>query len=182
MAIKKKVTKKKTVKKKTTTKKKIAKKVLKEGSVDGRPTKFNADKLAHMKSLYEMGRTDKQVAAAVGVSHITLHNWKHSHPDFFSSLKDWKIQADKNVEVSLWQRANGYTAKEEKVFCDAKTGMLTTKMVDKHYPPDPTSMIFWLKNRQPQKWRDKREVEVEVGEETRGYAFKLDVNPDDLEK
>jgi hypothetical protein len=29
----------------------------------------------------------------------------------------------------------------------------------RHYPPDPTSMIFWLKNRQPQDWRDKQEHE-----------------------
>jgi hypothetical protein len=30
----------------------------------------------------------------------------------------------------------------------------------KHYPPDPTSMIFWLKNRQPQKWRDKHDLDI----------------------
>jgi hypothetical protein len=32
--------------------------------------------------------------------------------------------------------------------------------VVKHYPPDPTAAIFWLKNRQKDKWRDKREEEV----------------------
>ena len=33
------------------------------------------------------------------------------------------------------------------------------KEVDKHYAPDATAAIFWLKNRQPDKWRDKQEVE-----------------------
>ena len=28
----------------------------------------------------------------------------------------------------------------------------------KHYPPDPTSMIFYLKNRRPDRWRDKQEL------------------------
>ena len=27
-----------------------------------------------------------------------------------------------------------------------------------HVPPDTTAMIFWLKNRRPEQWRDKREV------------------------
>lgn len=36
-----------------------------------------------------------------------------------------------------------------------------------HYPPDTTAAIFWLKNRQPAKWRDKKEVEnlVKLGDE-----------------
>ena len=34
--------------------------------------------------------------------------------------------------------------------------------VTKHYPPDPTAAIFWLKNRQPDTWRDKVEVDQTV--------------------
>ena len=29
----------------------------------------------------------------------------------------------------------------------------------KHYPPDTTAAIFWLKNRQVERWRDKQEVD-----------------------
>jgi len=32
-------------------------------------------------------------------------------------------------------------------------------MCDEELPPDPTSMIFYLKNRRPDRWRDKQEVE-----------------------
>jgi len=32
----------------------------------------------------------------------------------------------------------------------------------KHYPPDTTAAIFWLKNRQPAKWREKQEVETTI--------------------
>jgi hypothetical protein len=31
-----------------------------------------------------------------------------------------------------------------------------------HYPPDATSMIFWLKNRKPEQWRDKQDVDVTI--------------------
>ena len=30
----------------------------------------------------------------------------------------------------------------------------------KHYPPDTTAAIFWLKNRQKSKWRDKQDHEI----------------------
>ncbi|OFI46743.1 hypothetical protein BG262_02795 [Floricoccus penangensis] len=32
---------------------------------------------------------------------------------------------------------------------------------DKHMPPDTTATIFWLKNRMPKEWRDKRDVSLE---------------------
>ncbi len=37
-----------------------------------------------------------------------------------------------------------------------------TKVVEKQLPPDPTSMIFWLKNRRPEEWRDKTDVDLNV--------------------
>ena len=41
-----------------------------------------------------------------------------------------------------------------------------------HYPPDTTAAIFWLKNRQPEKWRDKKEVDanVNLGDELEGLS------------
>jgi hypothetical protein len=36
----------------------------------------------------------------------------------------------------------------------------SSKTVRKHYPPDVTACIFWLKNRQPEKWRDVHRHEV----------------------
>ncbi|EAD0738601.1 helix-turn-helix domain-containing protein [Listeria monocytogenes] len=32
--------------------------------------------------------------------------------------------------------------------------------VDKQVAPNPTAAIFWLKNRKPEEWRDRRETEV----------------------
>ena len=32
-----------------------------------------------------------------------------------------------------------------------------------HYPPDPTSMCFWLKNRRPDRWRDVQNIDHAVG-------------------
>jgi hypothetical protein len=139
----------------------------------GRPSPFTKLNMELVKYMYETGSTDKQVAERVGVTYQTINNWKKKHPDFFDSLKDWKDQADKVVEASLYQRACGYVDKEVKVFCDAKTGLVTQTTVDKRYAPDPTSMIFWLKNRKPKNWRDKQEIE-------QNSTININLDDDDL--
>lgn len=41
-------------------------------------------------------------------------------------------------------------------------GDITVTPLTKHYPPDTTACIFWLKNRKPKDWRDKVESDVHV--------------------
>ena len=45
---------------------------------------------------------------------------------------------------------------------DKDTGiseLTVTKVVEKEVVPDTTAQIFWLKNRKPEEWRDKRVVD-----------------------
>jgi len=123
----------------------------------GRPSQFPKIDKSQMKFLYLDGKTDKQVAKFFKIDLSTLTRWKQKNEKFCISLKDWKIEADKNVEKSLYERAKGYTHDEEQIFCFQ--GEVVRADTKKHYPPDPTSMIFWLKNRQPEKWRDKQEID-----------------------
>ena len=125
-----------------------------------RPSKFSDDMQERMKSLYALGLTDKQVCHAVGIDESTLTKWKQSKPAFFMSINDWKAEADREVEKSLYQRACGYDCPETKAqwVNDENGGRWEYAEMRKHYPPDPTSMIFWLKNRQPKQWRDKVDV------------------------
>lgn len=109
-----------------------------------------------MLELYQAGSTDDQVADEIGISIVTLNTWKKKYPDFLKSLKETKGVADQLVESSLFQRATGYWHPEEKVFC--YMGQIVTHTVMKHYPPDTTAAIFWLKNRQPDLWREKLEI------------------------
>ena len=37
--------------------------------------------------------------------------------------------------------------------------MVITKEITKEVVPDTTAQIFWLKNRKPEKWRDKRVID-----------------------
>ena len=74
------------------------------------------------------------------------------------SLKRGKEVSDKEVEVSLFKRACGYEHQSEEIFC-SKTGEVTRVPTIKRYPPDTLAAIFWLKNRKPDQWREKQEVE-----------------------
>ena len=123
-----------------------------------RSTLYKKEYARIAKSLALLGATDSEIADALGVCERTINNWKKSHKEFFAALKEGKIIADANVADSLYNRALGYSHPELKVFNNM--GEIVTFECEKHYPPDPTSAIFWLKNRQPALWRDKQVEET----------------------
>ena len=124
----------------------------------GRPSKKNTILLKQIKELATFGLTDEQIAAFCEIAVSTLYEYKKKWPEFSEALKAGKEISDGQVIKSLYQRATGYEHPELKVFCDK--GRIVTAKVIKHYPPDATSMIFWLKNRRPDEWRDKQEHSI----------------------
>lgn len=126
----------------------------------GRPTDYREEynDLAFKYCL--LSAKDSELATFFDVDEATLNRWKIKYPTFRESLKEGREIADAYIGESLYQRAKGYSHPETKAFIS--DGKPVTVTVEKHHPPDPTSMIFWLKNRQKEKWRDKREVEAEV--------------------
>ena len=117
------------------------------------------------------GLTEEQIAHNMGVSYSSLKNWKNEHLAILTALKKGKEVVDREVENALLKRAKGYTATEQVVtsrkVVEYKDGKRIKEIsepcvieVEKHYPPDVTADIFWLKNRKPEQWRDKQNVEV----------------------
>ncbi|AZK44785.1 helix-turn-helix domain-containing protein [Paenibacillus lentus] len=112
------------------------------------------------------GLTDEQIASNIGISRSTLNEWKKKHSDISDTLKRGKEVIDIQVENALLKRALGYEYTEctkERMF-DAETGefkLITTKEVTKEVAGDTTAQIFWLKNRKPDVWRDRRDIAVE---------------------
>lgn len=129
----------------------------------GRRSLLTEEKIEKIKELAISGKTDRQISEMIGVSERTITNWKISDEKFFLSLKSWKSEADEKVEKSLYKRALGfkYTYEKEKVLSDGRKVLYKET---EYYPPESTAMIFWLKNRQPENWRDRKEVTGEGGE------------------
>lgn len=100
------------------------------------------------------GLTDEQIAEKIGCGVRTLYDWKNRFPQISQALKKGKEIVDIQVENALLKRALGYDYKEQRIEKSDKDG---TKIVQtiRHVPADTTAQIFWLKNRRPDKWRDK---------------------------
>lgn len=121
----------------------------------GRPTLYKPEYVEQAKKLCLLGATDRELADFFKVSEQTLNSWKTQHTGFLESLKVGKEQADQRVERSLYQRALGYSHPD--VHVSNFQGAVTLTPIIKHYPPETTAGIFWLKNRRPEEWRDRIE-------------------------
>lgn len=117
----------------------------------GRPDKFDPRYIEEARRLTLLGATDREMADFWQISIATLHKWKIERPDFLSALNG-KLSADSGVSTSLYRRAMGYTDKATKVVM--VNGKPKAFEYTEYYPPDVTACIFWLKNRQREKWRD----------------------------
>lgn len=103
-----------------------------------------------------LGATIEDLAELIGVSRTTIYNWQEDNKEFSTAIAGGRNYADANVASRLYQRAMGYTHEAEEI--KVADGVIHRVPVTKHYPPDPQSAMFWLKNRQPELWKDKVEV------------------------
>lgn len=129
----------------------------------GQPTAFRQEYVAQAEKLAMLGATDAEVADFFGVDVRTIFRWKHAHADFCQSLKAGKDKADERVVRSLYHRAIGYEQEAVKIFMPAGASAPVYAEYVEKVAPDTTAAIFWLKNRQPEEWRDKREIEGSIG-------------------
>lgn len=128
----------------------------------GRPSKYNPSFDEQAYKLCLLGATDNDLADFFEVNQDTINEWKKVHPSFSESLKRGKSIADSNVADRLYQRAMGFEhdTEEIKVLSAGKEGSIIERVpIRKIYPPDSVAAIFWLKNRQPDKWREKQEID-----------------------
>lgn len=97
------------------------------------------DGLIRIQGWARDGLTQDQIAKNMGIACSTLKVWKEQFPAISAALKESKDVADRAVENALYKAA-----------CEGNI----------------TAMIFWLKNRKPDKWRDKPQEVVNDDEET----------------
>ena len=128
-------------------------------NLGGRPTKYRPEYNLQARKLMLLGATVADLADFFEVNTDTIYEWGHEHPGFSEAIKTGRGDWDDMVEKSLARRAMGYDCLETQLF--AYEGIVTDeRTVIKHYPPETAAAIFWLKNRRPEKWRDRREVDV----------------------
>lgn len=115
------------------------------------------------------GVTQAQIAARMGICPNTLKVWKKRYPELSKALEKTREMADAEVEKALQQKALGYTVAVKKVYkCReiqyspegkkiSEADVLREGVDEVYVPADLRAQSFWLKNRRPDRWRDKAE-------------------------
>lgn len=165
----------------------------------GRPTDYRPEMVDQAEKLSWLGATNEKMADFFNVAKSTFDLWMKTYPEFSGAVKKGREDADTAVVKSLYKRATGYvvreitedhtkkqaqagdvTVDEEGELGQEYTVTPTVRVTLKEVAPDPTSMIFWLKNRRPADWRDKKEVDANVTGEII-YKFESDPTNDPLD-
>ena len=126
---------------------------------------LEAEKLTLLRGWTADGLSDEQIAKNIGINRTTLYDWKKKYSDISDALKKGKEVADYEVENAMHKSAIGYFVEEEKTYVTVVDGIPTKRLekTKKWIPPNTAAQIFWLKNRRPDKWRDKPEDDQGFG-------------------
>ena len=148
----------------------MAKKKAQAKRSTGRRSLYRPELDDYVERLAMLGLKDTELADALKITERTLNNWKNRHPSFFQSIKNGRLEADGNVVRALYFRAIGAVVKRQQPFklkrvfwedgnrCEEETIEIVT--YEEQVPPDTGAIAFWLKNRRPDKWREKPIPEV----------------------
>lgn len=129
------------------------------------------DNLLKIEAWARDGLNDEEIAAKLTITHTTLYDWKSKFPAFAEALKKGKEVVDIEVENALHRKAMGYnvavmkhfkikhTEYNEKGYKCLEYEELVAVEEEIHVPADTTAQIFWLKNRKPAEWRDRKELD-----------------------
>lgn len=127
------------------------------------------DNLTRIRGWARDGLTDKDIAEKkIGITARSFCDWKKKYPSISSALKEGRAPVDTQIEDSMVKSAMGFIVTEKKAFkvktTKKKDGMEITEEhmevveVERYVDPVVVAQIFWLKNRKPEYWKDKRET------------------------
>ena len=108
----------------------------------------------------EGGFTLDKLAKLFRVCKQTIKMWQRKYPEFKDAIQRGRDEYDTiNVEAALVKRATGYEFDEDTMeqVVDENTGervLRVTKRVKRHVVPDPKAAIFYLRNRNRERWPD----------------------------
>ena len=126
------------------------------------------------------GEDDRAIARRFGLPERLLRRLRRESPALDTAIREGRAAAWR-VETALLDKATGYDKPVQKVYklktveFDPETGKklcereeLKTAEEAMHVPGNTTAQVFWLKNRRPDRWRDKPGVPDGAGEDDDG--------------
>ena len=126
----------------------------------GRPTLYRSEFAEIAGKACTEGATNLALATRLGVARGTVDNRISTIPEFGEAVRQGRAVADDAVVAALYARATGFKQPATKFF--HYHGETRKEEHTVHLPPDTHACIFWLRNRRPEEWREKREPEPEA--------------------
>ena len=102
------------------------------------------------------GLTEVEICIKLGVAQSTFTKYKKENEELRELLKEGKQRPNAKVEQALYKSALGIEYEEQKITTD-EHGKIKVERTKKQRAPSEVAMIFWLKNRDPDRWKDRRD-------------------------
>jgi hypothetical protein len=146
----------------------------------GRPTKYKEEYNEEAYELCLLGCTNEELAEYFDINVDTIYEWQKKYTQFSESIRLGKKSADSKVSKALYERATGCIVVKQQVVKLRRGDDEVVEIVEIkiELPPDVAAGKFWLNNRQPLKWKEKRE-EKEDDNKFKG-TFILQVGKDGI--
>lgn len=129
---------------------------------------YTDELLPKVEKLASEGLNNAEIARALSIGNRTFYEWRDKYPQFWHSILKYRGLADIMVENALYKGAVGYNYVEQAV-------TMRGKVVDvvKHQRGNTAAQIFYLKNRMPERYKDKVETQISIAQDISALAFAI---------
>lgn len=136
------------------------------GRKPGRPSLYAEVGKPHLDAIAGMamrGLSVDAMSSALGIDRKTFYRWISTYSELREVVTKSRELATDQVENAMFKEATGYYVEEE--VPNPKGGVVTVK---RYMRPNVTAQIFWTKNRRPEEWADRRQVDHKL--DVRGWV------------
>ena len=111
-----------------------------------------------VRAIAMQGVTDDELAFIFGLNPKIVKAWRKIYPDFDKAIEEGRTLADLQVIEALHKKAIGHSYDTDVVIKHGKDYSIET--LTKTDPPETNAIRYWLSNRDPKRWSDRRHVQV----------------------
>lgn len=119
----------------------------------GRPSKYETDvepRLEEVRQWAKAGATNKEIAAALGLSEQSFYNYQADYLEFFESIRQGRMSGAAEVKTALLRLAVGFEATDTETKVepgeDGKMHPVASVITKRQVPPNLKAIEAYLRN------------------------------------
>ena len=128
----------------------------------GRVKAIDSIDLDTVTALASQNIENYKIAEALNIREATFYKLMRTEPTFKDAYEQGMDNRKYELEKALFKRAQGFMGTETKIDTDADGNIVRKSVTEKNYVPDAVSLIFALKNRYGDKYKDKIETTTNI--------------------